>query len=190
VTLSWGNVTNGTTGPMVGSTTIEPGLGEVGSGASSRTVKPTTTTTYTLTGTGCGGTTSKQVTVTVNSSSGSFPLVPIPAVKANWDLAVDNIYPASNGHIMVTIKNAGNITMSASIPLTCSGTKTTSTTSGPIGPKTQTVSINLKAGAKTDIDTGFARDPTISTMLVSCSITPPSGDTNSSNDSKSSIKVK
>jgi Bacterial Ig domain len=64
--LSWGNVTNGTSGPLVRSAVINPGLGEVGSGASSRPVKPAQTTTYTLTATGCGGTATKQVTVTVN----------------------------------------------------------------------------------------------------------------------------
>jgi hypothetical protein len=120
-------------------------------------------------------------------------LVPIPAVKANWDLAVDNIYPASNGHIMVTIKNAGNMTINATITITCSGTSYTPTVLPAIntlGPTSQSVSFNLKAGEKFDQDTTFSRNPTITKMLVSCSITPPSGDTNSSNDSMGPIKVK
>lgn len=68
--LSWGNVTNGNSTVLVQSLTLEPGLGEVGSGASSRVVNPTTTTTYTLTATGCGGTATKQVTVVVNPLAG------------------------------------------------------------------------------------------------------------------------
>ena len=191
VTLSWGNITNGSTGPLVGSTTIEPGLGEVGSGASSRTVKPNSTTTYTLTGTGCGGTTSKQVTVTVNSSNPTATMLQL--FKANWDLAVANIYPSATGHIMVTIKNAGNMTINATITITCSGTSYTPTVLPAIntlGPTSQSVSFNLKAGEKFDQDTTFSRNPTITKMLVSCSITPPSGDTNSSNDSMGPIKVK
>ena len=191
VTLSWGNITNGSTGPLVGSTTIEPGLGEVGSGASSRTVKPNSTTTYTLTGTGCGGTTSKQVTVTVNSSNPTATMLQL--FKANWDLAVANIYPSATGHIMVTIKNAGNMTINATITITCLGTSYTPTVLPAIntlGPTSQSVSFNLKAGEKFDQDTTFSRNPTITKMLVSCSITPPSGDTNSSNDSMGPIKVK
>lgn len=77
--LSWGNVTNGNSTVLVQSLTLEPGLGEVGSGASSRVVNPATTTTYTLTATGCGGTATKQVTVVVNPSS---PICPGPPVIA------------------------------------------------------------------------------------------------------------
>jgi hypothetical protein len=77
-TLSWGNVTNGTTGPLVRSVVIEPGLGEVGSGASSRQVSPTSTTTYTMTATGCGGTTTQEVTVIVRPAPAPSEPTPTP----------------------------------------------------------------------------------------------------------------
>ena len=69
--LSWGNITNGDTGPLVASAVIEPGLGEVGSGASSRPVEPSQTTTYTLAATGCGGTATRQLTIVVKPAAGA-----------------------------------------------------------------------------------------------------------------------
>jgi hypothetical protein len=177
----------------VGSTTIEPGLGEVGSGASSRTVKPSTTTTYTLTATGCGGTKTRQVTVTVGSGGGGGS----GSSTTGVDLAVANIYPAPTGHIMVTIKNAGGTTINSSTKITCTGkvwmapTKTNPlVVIGQLGPYTQTLSFNLKAGEKFDQDTQISRDPTMQALNVTCSITPPSGDTTSSNDSMGPTKVK
>jgi len=69
VTLSWGAVTNGTSGPLVGSVVLTPGnYGEVGS-PGSRQVNPTTTTTYRLTARGCGGTATKEVTVYVGTAA-------------------------------------------------------------------------------------------------------------------------
>jgi hypothetical protein len=69
VQLSWGEVRNGTNGPLVGSVVLSPGgFGEVGS-PGSRWASPTTTTTYRLTATGCGGTATKDVTVTVGGAS-------------------------------------------------------------------------------------------------------------------------
>jgi hypothetical protein len=78
--LSWGNVTNGATGPLVGSVVLTPdNFGEVGSPGSVQ-VSPSTTTTYTLTATGCGGTATKSVTVTVQpQSAGSPPSPPQPS---------------------------------------------------------------------------------------------------------------
>jgi hypothetical protein len=187
-TLSWGNVTNGNTGPLVRSVTIEPGLGEVGSGASSRTVKPTKTTTYAMTSTGCGGTATKQVTVTVVNPTATLPI----AVLMNVDLAVVNIYPAPTGHIMATIKNAGNVTINSTTTLTCSGTKTENPLPNVglnVGPYTQSLTFNLKAGEKFDQDTQISRDPSMLTLWVTCSITPPSGDSNNSDDS-TNAKVK
>ena len=186
VTLSWGNVTNGTTGPLVGSTKIDPGLGEVGSGASSRTVKPSTTTTYTLTATGCGGTKTKQVTITVSNPTATF--IMLQAVVMNLDLAVSKIYPASNGHIMVTLKNAGNVKISGSYKVSCSGNYTD--TSNHLLPLSgQYATVNLTAGQTADFDTSYSRNPTIKEMWVECTVTPPSGDSNSSNNSLAS-KVK
>jgi hypothetical protein len=78
VQLSWGPVTNGTSGPLVGSVVLSPGgFGEVGS-PGSRWASPTTTTTYRLTATGCGGTATKDVTVTVGGSGTAATATPHP----------------------------------------------------------------------------------------------------------------
>jgi len=79
VTLSWGAVTNGTSGPLVRSVVLTPGnFGEVGS-PGSRQASPTTTTTYRLTATGCGGTATKDVTVTVGGAAPAATATPHPA---------------------------------------------------------------------------------------------------------------
>jgi hypothetical protein len=171
---------------------INPDLGEVGSGASSRTVKPTKTTTYTLiSSSGCGSTATKQVTITVGSQSVSTAsIAPIPAQKMNLDLAVDNIYPASTGHIMVTLKNAGNVNISGSYKLTCYGSYVGSGGSGSLPLTAQYANINLTPGQKADFDTSFSRNPNITTMSVSCTVIPPAGDSNSSNDTMGLTKVK
>lgn len=76
--LEWGPVTNGATGPLVGSVVLTPGnFGEVGS-PGSRQVSPSSTTTYTLTATGCGGTATKSVTVVVPIVGTPIP-IPIPS---------------------------------------------------------------------------------------------------------------
>jgi len=78
VQLSWGAVTNGTSGPLVGSVVLSPGgFGEVGS-PGSRWASPTTTTTYRLTATGCGGTATKDVTVTVGGAAPAATATPHP----------------------------------------------------------------------------------------------------------------
>jgi hypothetical protein len=78
VQLSWGPVTNGTSGPLVGSVVLSPGgFGEVGS-PGSRWASPTTTTTYRLTATGCGGTATKDVTVTVGGAAAAATATPHP----------------------------------------------------------------------------------------------------------------
>jgi hypothetical protein len=78
VQLSWGPVTNGTSGPLVGSVVLSPGgFGEVGS-PGSRWATPTTTTTYRLTATGCGGTATKDVTVTVGGAAAAATATPHP----------------------------------------------------------------------------------------------------------------
>jgi hypothetical protein len=193
VTLSWGNITNGNTGPLVKSAVIDPGLGEVGSGASSRTVTPNTTTTYTLTATGCGGTSSKQVTVTVNNAGSGNSTTPtikmIPAQVMNLDLAVDNVYPASNGHIMVTIKNTGNVVVSGSYKIVCSGSYVDSGGNHALSLAGQYATIGLSQNQKADFDTSYSRNPSISSMSVTCTITPPNGDSNSGNNTKAA-KVK
>lgn len=126
VTLSWGNVTNGPTGPMVLSTKIEPGLGEVGSGASTRDVKPTTTTTYTLTGTGCGGTATKQVTVTVTGNNtggnpgGGNPQIPtVTVLKA--DLQATDMYRDEGNFLHIGIKNNSSNNGNLTFSVACTG---------------------------------------------------------------------
>jgi hypothetical protein len=79
VQLSWGPVTNGTSGPLVGSVVLSPGdFGEVGS-PGSRWASPTTTTTYRLTATGCGGTGTKEVTVAVGGGGPAATATPYPS---------------------------------------------------------------------------------------------------------------
>jgi len=78
VQLSWGPVTNGTSGPLVGSVVLTPGdFGQVGS-PGSRWASPTTTTTYRLTATGCGGTATEDVTVTVGGAAPAATSTPHP----------------------------------------------------------------------------------------------------------------
>lgn len=192
-TLRWGNITNGNSSTLVGSAKIEPGLGEVGSGASSRTVKPSKTTTYTLTAKGCGGTSTRQVTVTVSSSGGgggSLPITPLPAVVAKLDIGITNIYPASTGKIMFTIKNLGNLVVNGSYKVVCSGSYTDSGGNHALNLSGLYANVNLAAGQQADFETGYSRNPSINAMWVSCKITPPKGDVNTSNDMMGMTKVK
>jgi hypothetical protein len=196
--LSWGTITNGATGPMVASTTIQPGLGEVGSGASSRTVSPTKTTTYTLTATGCGGTVTRQVTVIVSSSGGgksptSTPISNLPVIPAQvykLDLAMTNIYPASTGKIMFTIKNTGTVAVSGSYKVVCNGSYMDSSGNHALTASGQYANVNLSAGQKTDYETGYSRNPSITSMWVSCKLTPPAADEDKSNDEMGMTQVK
>lgn len=74
--LNWGPITNGASGPLVGSVSISPGgAGNVGSPGSLQ-VSPSTTTTYTLTATGCGGTATATVTLTVVPTGNPVPQLP------------------------------------------------------------------------------------------------------------------
>jgi hypothetical protein len=182
VTLSWGGVTNGTTGPLVGSVTLEPGFGEVGS-PGSRVVKPTKTTTYTLKGTGCGGTTTKQVTVTVSKSGGS--------TNTGLDLGINQIYAAASGKIMIRIRNAGGVNVNNNIKVSCQALYTTQSGNQVWPPfQNKTITISLAPGQTADYETGYARDPSMKTLEVQCQITPPAADTNSGNDKSALVKVK
>jgi hypothetical protein len=181
-TLSWGNVTNGTTGPLVGSLKLEPGFGEVGSGASQRVAKPNQTTTYTLTATGCGGTATKQVTVNVG---GGLPIITLQILI--FDLAIDDIYPEATGKISVRLKNrgTGDVT-NASVPLNCSAKVIY--VANPLGQATMAMppinfTVNLKANQTVVYDTGHARDPSIQSMWVTCTITPALVGDNTGNNS-------
>jgi hypothetical protein len=186
VTLSWGNITNGNASALVKSATLNPGFGEVGSGAGSRSVKPNTTTTYTLTGSGCGGTSSKQVTVTVNSS-GLLPITPISIAK--WDLALVNIYPSPSGRIMVTIKNTGNTAQKDTVKLMCVGDWRACDVC-PYASTAKHVPISLSVGATVDVDTDLGRQSSLTHQAVTCTIFTSSSDSDSSNNSMGPMTVK
>jgi hypothetical protein len=114
-----------------------------------------------------------------------------PVQIYNIDLAVANIYPASTGHIMVTLKNNGTANISGSYKLVCYGTYLHKTKGSQVLPSSgQYANVNLTSGQKADYDTTFSRNPDITEMYVSCKVTPPSGDSNSSNDSMGMTRVK
>lgn len=129
-----------------------------------------------------GGKPPVSATVTPTSPSIPFPITAI-AVVANLDLAISNIYPSSTGHIMVTLKNAGNIKISGSYQVACSGSYTDSTGNHALSLTSQYATVNLTAGQTADFDTSYSRNPSITTMYVACKVTPPKGDTSSTDDS-------
>ena len=153
-TLSWGGVTNGLSGPLVMSVTLEPGFGEVGS-PGSRVLKPQQTTTYTLKGTGCGGTTQKQLTVTVNAGA--------PA-QTGIDIALTDLYPDSQpkGTVYVRVTNNGPGNLSnAKAELKCTSVATSystgaKTTEANNYPTSHT--INLNAGQTKAFSTSIVID--------------------------------
>jgi hypothetical protein len=155
---------------LVQSAVITPGLGQVGSGASSRVVKPTTTTTYTLTATGCGGTATQQVTVVVNPPTPTLPLLQI--IQA--DLAVTDLFADKlpQGKVFVRITNNGPDSLTnASATLTCTegrtpvggGPGSASTASGPI-------TINLNPGQTVTLDTGISVNTSQFKYNIKCTI--------------------
>jgi hypothetical protein len=109
--------------------------------------------------------------------------------QRNVDLSVNNIYPDSNGHVQATIRNIGNVNVSGSYKLVCTGNYVDTTGNHALPLKSQYPNINLAPNTKVDIDTGFSRNPSISSMSVTCTLTPPAEDTNSSNNSRAA-KVK
>lgn len=169
-TLSWGNVTNGTTGPLVGSLKLEPGFGEVGAGASHRAVKPNQTTTYTLIATGCGGTVTKQVTVVVSGTS----ITPLPVISV--DLAITDIYPQNlpKGEVYVRITNNGpDSVTNLKLTLLCTADKTNNAT----GVKTNvakdypsSITLNLKPGQTQTFATNVLVDTTTDWYAFECQL--------------------
>ena len=125
-----------------------------------------------------------------SSPNPTATIIMLQAVLAKLDLAITNIYPASSGHIMVTVKNTGNQNVSGSYKVTCSGSYTDSGGNHALSLTAQYATVNLTAGQKADYDTGYSRNPSITEMWVSCKITPPQGDADSSNDSMGMTKVK
>jgi PBP1b-binding outer membrane lipoprotein LpoB len=109
--------------------------------------------------------------------------------QRNVDLSVNNIYPDSNGHVQATIRNIGNVAVSGSYKLVCTGNYVDATGNHALPLKSQYPNINLAPDTKVDIDTGFSRNPSISSMSVTCTLTPPAEDSNSSNNSRAA-KVK
>jgi hypothetical protein len=118
-------------------------------------------------------------------------IIPIPNIfGAEIDLGVDNIYAASTGHIMATLKNFGSQTLQGSYKLTCSGSYTDLGGNHALAANAQYATINLASGAKADFDTSYSRNPSITAMWVACTVIPPAGDANSGNDSMGMTQVK
>jgi hypothetical protein len=148
----------------------------------------------------------QEITVTVSGGSqGPAPIATTPAKKnkpdgptitptqkgflvdpniqiAVLDLGISNIYPSSTGHIMVTLKNTGNIKISGSYKVSCSGSYVDSGGNNALKLAGQYASVDLKPGATKDFDTSYSRNPKILEMTVSCTLTPPEGDTNQGNN--------
>jgi hypothetical protein len=128
-------------------------------------------------------------TVTDTPSSPIFNITAI-AVVAKLDLAISNIYPSSTGHIMVTVKNAGNVNISGSYKISCSGSYIDSGGNNALKLAAQYATVNLAPGKTADFDTSYSRNPSIQSMYVQCTLTPPQGDTNSGNDKMGPTQVK
>jgi hypothetical protein len=122
------------------------------------------------------------------ATSGVLLLIGTPLLAApyNLDLAITNVYPASTGHIMVTIRNTGTVDVSGSYKVTCSGSYVDSTGNHALNAVAQYASVNLSPAQKADFDTSYSRNPSITSMTVTCKLTPPEGDSNSSNNSYAS----
>ncbi len=174
--LKWGLVSNAT------KVEIDHGIGGVAT-PGEREVSPTNlgTTTYTLTATGCNGSKiTKQASVSVM----------LVGTVMTFDLGLADVYPHSSGKIMARIKNYGTgAVKNASVQLACSAsiTKTSgnSQTTGSIPPVPKTITVNLEPGQTADYETGHAREPSITTMSVSCTIQSNILDSNSGNNSMS-----
>ncbi|MBN1305907.1 MAG: hypothetical protein JXA13_15840 [Anaerolineales bacterium] len=124
-----------------------------------------------------------------SGNNGGFSL--IPAKVANWDLAVTKLYPAPDGKIMIRIKNVGNMQVQHSTGIDCQAMYTTQSDNQIwILPESKSVNVNLAPDKYQDFETGYGRSPDMKSLLVTCKITPPAGDTNSSNNGLDSVKVK
>jgi len=112
-------------------------------------------------------------------------------LKTSTDLAVVDIYPDSSGKILVSIQNAGTTDVKENIKMKCQGLFTTQKSQNQSYPlSNKSISVNLKPGQRGNYETGFARDPIYATMVVSCEMTPPSGDTNNANNALNNKQVK
>jgi hypothetical protein len=108
-----------------------------------------------------------------------------------FDLGIDTIYPAASGKIMIRIKNTGDMDAKNNIKLSCQAVATTQSDSQYWPPfQNKTITISLVPGQTADYETGYARDPTMKTLGVSCQITPPANDSNSVNNVMNNVKVK
>jgi len=127
VQLSWGEVRNGTSGPLVGSVVLSPGgFGEVGS-PGSRWASPTTTTTYRLTATGCGGTATKDVTVTVGGGGSVATSTPHPGGPTATKQATAAAGTATRTPTPTTVVILGTV-----IPFVPAPTATTASTTAAV----------------------------------------------------------
>ena len=127
----------------------------------------------------------------VSGGGGAPAPTPTPVKKTIVDLGIDNIYANSAGLIYLTIKNYGNVDLNGTYSANCTGeTVNNSGVTSKLTPVPITFSFTGAPGSKQDFNTTYSRDPSISSMTVSCTLHPPAGDSNSSNDQMGPIKVK
>ncbi len=91
---------------------------------------------------------------------------------------------------MVTVKNTGNVNISGSYKISCSGYYIDSGGNNALKLVGQYANVNLTPGKTADFDTGYSRNPKIQQMYVQCTLTPPQDDTNSKNNSMGPTQVK
>jgi hypothetical protein len=127
--------------------------------------------------------TNKKITPTPTFTFGGV-------LKASTDLAVVDIYPDSSGKILVSIQNTGTTDVKENIKVKCQGLFTTQSQNQSYPLSNKSISVNLKPGQRGNYETGFARDPIYAAMVVSCEMTPPTGDTNNANNALKNKKVK
>jgi hypothetical protein len=195
----------------VQSTRIDPGLGEVGSAASSRVVKPTTTTTYTLTATGCGGTVTQTAIVTVLTVGIPQwpPLLPTATpimVVPVWplptpmppdkiiDLAVSNIYADPNEVIWYTVKNVGTVGLMLGYQGYSCPAEITYIDGSVSNPEAfGQIAVNLDPGQTVNYSTypTYWVDASMKSIKVHCCLIPPVvGDANTGNDCFGPVQLK
>lgn len=128
-----------------------------------------------------------------NASGGGGAPAPTPTPVKNTivDLGIDNIYPDSAGRIYLTIKNYGNVDFDGTASANCTGeTVNNAGVTSKLTPVPIIFIFKGASGFKQDYPTTYSRDPSISSMTVSCTLHPPAGDSNSSNDHMGPTKVK
>jgi hypothetical protein len=116
--------------------------------------------------------------------------MPIQNQATTLDLSLSNIFGnTTTGNIMATITNQGNTTVSTTVNLMCTANWRTCDVC-QYASSTVAAVVNLTPGGFVNIDTGLDLNSAISHQAVTCSITPPSGDSNTGNNSRGPVTVK